>query len=45
MDSFGLSVEPGVYIPEESIGVRIEDDILITDTGFENLSASLPTDL
>lgn len=28
-----LTCEPGIYIPEEGIGVRIEDDILITDTG------------
>jgi Xaa-Pro aminopeptidase len=40
-----LTVEPGIYIPEEAIGVRIEDDILITSTGYENLSASLSTDL
>lgn len=40
-----LTVEPGVYIPEEGIGVRIEDDILVTETGNENLSASLPTSL
>lgn len=39
-----LTVEPGMYIPEESIGVRIEDNILITETGFKNLSASLSTD-
>jgi Xaa-Pro aminopeptidase len=37
-----LTVEPGIYIPEENIGVRIEDDILITDTGYEILSATLP---
>ena len=38
-----LTVEPGIYIPEENIGVRIEDDILITATGYKNLSASLAT--
>lgn len=40
-----LTVEPGVYIPEESIGVRIEDDILITEAGHQNLSRALSTDL
>ncbi len=40
-----LTVEPGIYIPEEGIGVRIEDDILVTEDGYENLSASLPTSL
>jgi Xaa-Pro aminopeptidase len=46
-----LTVEPGLYfqpddltVPEEyrGIGVRIEDDILVTDTGSRNLSAGLP---
>lgn len=40
-----LTVEPGIYIPEEKIGVRIEDDILITETGHRNLSGKLSTDL
>ena len=40
-----LTVEPGIYIPEDGIGVRIEDDILVTASGNENLSADLPTSL
>lgn len=40
-----LTVEPGIYIPEEGIGVRIEDDILITPNGHKNLSAKLATSL
>ena len=40
-----LTVEPGIYIPEEGIGVRIEDDILVTDKGHSNLSGMLSTDL
>ena len=33
-----LTCEPGIYIPEEGIGVRIEDDIVITETGNRNIS-------
>lgn len=33
-----FSVEPGIYIPEENIGVRVEDLVLITDTGCEVLN-------
>lgn len=40
-----MTVEPGIYIRDEAIGVRIEDDILITDTGHKNLSAALSTAL
>lgn len=36
-----LTVEPGIYIPDESIAVRIEDNILITEHGCKNLSGSL----
>jgi Xaa-Pro aminopeptidase len=36
-----ITIEPGIYIPEENIGVRIEDDVLITDTGYELLSTRL----
>ncbi|WP_203416488.1 aminopeptidase P family protein [Jiangella ureilytica] len=46
-----LTVEPGLYlqaddllVPEElrGIGIRVEDDLLVTDAGAENLSAALP---
>jgi len=37
-----LTVEPGIYIPGEGIGVRIEDDLLITADGPDVLSGSIP---
>lgn len=40
-----ITVEPGIYIEDEAIGVRIEDDVLITDTGCRVLSADLPSRL
>jgi Xaa-Pro aminopeptidase len=40
-----VTVEPGIYIPEENLGVRIEDDVLITDSGCKLLTARLPRKL
>lgn len=40
-----ITVEPGIYIPEEGIGMRLEDDVLITATGYEVLSADLSHEL
>jgi Xaa-Pro aminopeptidase len=37
-----ITIEPGIYIPEEKIGVRIEDTILVTADGARNLTGSLP---
>ncbi|CAI8448316.1 MAG: aminopeptidase P family protein [Schleiferiaceae bacterium] len=37
-----FTVEPGIYIPEEGIGIRIEDDIVITKEGHENLTRAIP---
>ena len=46
-----FTIEPGIYIPSDclavepqwrGIAVRIEDDILVTDTGYQNLSIKAP---
>jgi Xaa-Pro aminopeptidase len=37
-----VTVEPGIYIPEENLGVRIEDDLLVTKDGYKLLTARLP---
>lgn len=40
-----ITVEPGIYIPSEGIGVRIEDDYLVTDSGLERLGPPLEKDI
>jgi len=40
-----LTIEPGVYIEEEGIGIRIEDDVLVTAKGSQNLSESIPKEI
>jgi Xaa-Pro aminopeptidase len=37
-----LTVEPGIYIPDEGFGIRLENDILITDNGTVDLMADIP---
>jgi Xaa-Pro aminopeptidase len=37
-----ITIEPGIYVRDEKIGVRIEDMVLVTDTGHEVLTAALP---
>jgi Xaa-Pro aminopeptidase len=46
-----FTIEPGLYVPEDDenadprfrgIGIRIEDDVVVTETGHENLTAAIP---
>lgn len=39
-----FTIEPGIYIPAENLGVRIEDDYLVTEHGLEKLSKDIPSD-
>ncbi len=48
-----VTIEPGLYVPADAegvadelrgIGIRIEDDLLVTASGAENLTAAVPTD-
>jgi Xaa-Pro aminopeptidase len=40
-----FTVEPGVYLPDQSFGVRIEDEVLMTDHGYRLLTAAIPRKL
>ncbi|RUA11843.1 MAG: aminopeptidase P family protein [Flavobacteriia bacterium] len=40
-----LTCEPGIYIPEEGIGCRLENDYLITESGNINLAAEMPIEI
>ncbi len=39
------TVEPGIYIPEEGIGIRLETDVLVTGEGVEDLIPNCPLDV
>jgi Xaa-Pro aminopeptidase len=39
-----ITIEPGIYIPEKKIGVRIEDTLVVTKSGPKLLSGALPRD-
>ena len=40
-----FTIEPAMQIAEEHVGIRLEDMILITETGYENLSAFVPVEI
>jgi Xaa-Pro aminopeptidase len=39
-----LTVEPGIYIPDEGMGVRLENNVLITEDGPVDLMADIPVE-
>ena len=40
-----FTVEPGVYLPDRGFGVRIEDEVMVTETGYRHLSSRIPRKL
>jgi Xaa-Pro aminopeptidase len=36
-----ITVEPGIYLMDRKLGIRIEDDVLITESGNRNLTAGI----
>ncbi|HMD34321.1 MAG TPA: Xaa-Pro peptidase family protein [Vicinamibacterales bacterium] len=40
-----FTIEPAMLIPDEHIGIRLEDMILMTESGYENLSAAVPIEI
>ena len=40
-----FTCEPGIYIPEEQLGIRLENDILITENGNQDLAQDIPIEI
>jgi Xaa-Pro aminopeptidase len=40
-----FTCEPGIYITEEKLGIRLENDILITESGNEDLMSNIPIEM
>ncbi|GAH40993.1 unnamed protein product, partial [marine sediment metagenome] len=37
-----FTVEPGIYIREENLGIRLEDNVVIRENGLDNLMSNIP---
>ena len=42
LEGMVVTIEPGIYLSGKKLGIRIEDDLLITASGCENLTAHIP---
>ena len=40
-----FTIEPAMQIQDEHVGIRLEDMLLITESGYENLSAFVPVEI
>ena len=40
-----FTIEPGIYIREESLGIRIENDVVVTENGIVDLMGSIPIEV
>ena len=40
-----FTIEPALTIPDDRVYIRLEDMILVTDTGYENISAFAPIEI
>ncbi|WP_417589614.1 aminopeptidase P family protein [Owenweeksia hongkongensis] len=40
-----FTCEPGIYIPEEKLGIRLEDDLVVTENGLINLTKEIPIEI
>ena len=40
-----ITCEPGIYLQKEEIGIRLEEDLLVTKNGYENLTSEIPISL
>jgi len=40
-----FTIEPALLVPEEGLAMRLEDALLVTPTGYENLSAFVPLEM
>jgi Xaa-Pro aminopeptidase len=40
-----FTCEPGIYIPEENLGIRLEDDLVVTENGLINLTKHIPIEI
>lgn len=40
-----FTIEPGIYIREEKLGIRLENDVVITESGIDDLMKNIPIEI